>query len=84
MTEIIDAAFNYGVGFIIVALFLWDWVANRRTITETLTVIKEHSKNISDCLESIEQNNENMAKSLDILQKSVEDNSHKIDKLLER
>lgn len=83
MEEMVSIIANYGVSIIIVALFLWDWATNKKTVTETLKTIAKSSENIEDCLKNLEQNNSNISKSLDLLQKSMENQENKMDKLLE-
>ena len=69
MEEMANLISNYGVTIIIVALFLWDWLTNKKDMKDTLGVIKDTSINIS--------------KSLDLLQKSMDRHDEKIDKLME-
>lgn len=69
MEEMASLISNYGVTIIIVALFLWDWLTNKKDMKDTLGVIKDTSINIS--------------KSLDLLQKSMDRHDEKIDKLME-
>ena len=68
MEEMVNLIANYGVTIIIVCLFLWDWITNKKDMKDTLGVIKDTSINIS--------------KSLDLLQKSMDRHDEKIDKLL--
>lgn len=70
MEEMANLIANYGVTIIIVGLFLWDWVNNKKDMKDTLEVIKDTSLNIS--------------KSLDLLQKSMDRHDEKLDKILER
>ena len=69
MEEMASLISNYGVTIIIVGLFLWDWLNNKKDMKDTLEVIKDTSINIS--------------KSLDLLQKSMDRHDEKIDKLME-
>lgn len=75
---------NYGVSIIIVVLFLWDWVSNKKIVSETLVAIKETNSNIEGCLERIEQNNANISKMLDLLQRTLEHQDEKIDRILSK
>ena len=91
MEEMIKMLSSYGVSFVIVALFLWDYITNKQreeknqeVIKTTLETVNSTTKTIADCLIEMKQNNINMSKSLDILQKTVDTQSEKIDKLLER
>ena len=70
MQEWANLIANYGVTIIIVGLFLWDWVNNKKDMKDTLEVIKDTSINIS--------------KSLDLLQKATERQDEKLDKILDR
>lgn len=58
MDNIVQAIANYGVSVVIVGLFIWDWIANKKKITETLDEMKV--------------SNANTAKSLELLQKSMD------------
>lgn len=51
---------DYGLLTIISAIFIWDWVANKKQNTETLKELKDSNKNIA-------VSSENIAKSLDII-----------------
>lgn len=59
MEEILNMISNYGVMVLIVALFLWDWIDNR--------------KSIKTSLDEMSKTNSNTSKSLELLQKSMED-----------
>lgn len=58
MENIANLIANYGVSAIVVVLFVWDWVTNKKKITESL--------------EEMKVSNSNTAKSLELLQKSME------------
>lgn len=58
MENIANLIANYGVSAIVVVLFVWDWVTNKKKITESL--------------EEMKASNSNTAKSLELLQKSME------------
>lgn len=83
MEEMANLLVNNGTAVVIVLLFIWDWVANKKQVTETLKAISETSKNIEECLKNLEQNNENISKSLDLLQQSMDSQETKIDKILD-
>lgn len=70
MEQIASLIGTYGVSAIIIVLFIWDWITNKKEMKETLTVIKDTSLNIS--------------KSLDLLQKSMDKHDEKLDELLNR
>lgn len=90
LTQIGQMLGTYGVSAIIVIIFLWDYVANKKknvenqeTIKTTLEVVKESTTTISNCLIEMQQTNLNTAKSLELLQKQMESTDKKVDKLLE-
>lgn len=83
MEEMANLVMNYGISIIIVALFLWDWITNKKVVSDTLKTISKASNNIEECLRNIEQNNDNISKSLDLLQRSMENQENKMDRLLE-
>lgn len=70
MEELIKMLVNYGVSIVIVGIFLWDYISNKKEMRETLESIKTSNINIANCL--------------NLLQKSMENTTEKIDKLLER
>lgn len=84
MEEFLNMIANYGVTIVIVALFIWDWITNKKEIKKTLETIKTSDETIADCLVEMKSSNENISKSLDILQKSLDNQTQKIDRLLER
>lgn len=84
MEEIIQMVSNYGTSIIIVGIFLWDYVANKKDMKKTLDTVRETSETISKCLIEMKQQNNNTAKSLDLLQRSMDNAEEKIDKMLEK
>ena len=70
MEEMVKLISSYGVSFVIVAIFLWDYVVNKKSMRESIDVIKDTNINIS--------------KTLELLQRQMETTDKKIDKLLER
>lgn len=70
MEEFAKLVADYGVTVIIIALFIWDWISNKKDMKDTLEVIKDTSLNIS--------------KSLDLLQKSMDRHDEKLDKIIEK
>ncbi len=70
MEEFAKLIADYGVTVIIITLFIWDWVSNKKEMKDTLEVIKDTSLNIS--------------KSLDLLQKSMDRHDEKLDKIIEK
>lgn len=90
MEEMLNLISTYGVSAIIVGLFLWDYVSNKKKIAEnqeiikdTLTTVKETDNTIANCLKEMQQQNLNTAKSLELLQKQMESTDKKVDKILE-
>ena len=82
---------TYGVSAVIVIIFLWDYVVNKKknaenqeTIKTTLQVVENTTTTISSCLIEMQQTNANTAKSLELLQKQMESTDKKVDILLER
>lgn len=70
MEEMVKLISSYGVSFVIVAIFLWDYIVNKKSMRESIDVIKDTNINIS--------------KTLELLQRQMETTDKKIDKLLER
>lgn len=90
LTQVGQMLGTYGVSAVIVIIFLWDYVANKKknvenqeTIKTTLEVVKESTTTISNCLIEMQQTNLNTAKSLELLQRQMENTDKKIDILLE-
>lgn len=65
MAELLQLISDYGVQLIIIALFIWDWVENK--------------KSIRDSLEENAKANANISKSLELLQKSMEQTENKLE-----
>ncbi len=84
MEEIIQLVTNYGTSIIIVGIFLWDYVANKKDMKKTLDTVRDTNETISKCLIEMKQQNNNTAKSLELLQKSMDNTEEKIDKLMQR
>lgn len=90
MEEMLNLISTYGVSAIIIMLFLWDYVSNKKKLAEnqemiksTLKTVEETTTTISNCLVEMQQTNLNTAKSLELLQKQMESTDKKVDKLLE-
>lgn len=91
MEEFVQLLGTYGVSAVIVGIFLWDYVANKKKLEEnqeiiknTLTTVDKTSTTIASCLKEMQQQNLNTAKSLELLQQQMENTDKKIDKLMER
>ena len=44
MEELVNNLSQYGVTFVIVAIFLWDYIANKKRLTENQEIIKNTLK----------------------------------------
>ena len=66
MEEIANLVMNYGVSIVIVALFIWDWITNKKDTKKTLNAIQSSNENIASCLIEMKQSNANISKSLDL------------------
>ena len=91
MEEFVQLLGTYGVSAVIVGIFLWDYVANKKKLEEnqeiiknTLTTVDKTSTTIASCLKEMQQQNLNTAKSLELLQQQMENTDKKIDKIVER
>lgn len=91
MEEILNGIGTYGISFVIVAIFLWEYTTNRKKeienqeiIKSTLQTVENSTVTISKCLTEMQQTNVNTAKSLEILQKQMETTDRKVDKILEK
>ena len=90
MEEMLNLISTYGVSAIIVGLFLWDYVSNKKKLAEnqemiksTLKTVEETTTTISNCLVEMQQTNLNTAKSLELVEREMENTDKKIDILLE-
>ena len=91
INQIGQVLLNYGVSAVIIIVFIWDYIVNKRknaenqeTIKTTLQVVENTTTTISNCLIEMQQTNSNTAKSLELLQKQMESTDKKVDILLER
>lgn len=91
ISQISQLVGTYGVSFVIVFIFLWDYVTNKKKTAENQEVIKttletvgKTTTTIAGCLKEMQQQNLNTAKSLELLQNQMETTDKKIDMLLER
>lgn len=72
MENIVQMLANYGVSIVIVGLFLWDWIANKRKITETLEEMKISNSNTSKSLELLQKSMENQEQTLAEIKNNIE------------
>lgn len=72
MDNIISNIANYGVSIVIVGLFLWDWIANKKKITETLDEMKVSNANTSKSLELLQKSMENQELTLSRIKEDLE------------
>ena len=91
MEELVKLVSTYGVSFVIVAIFLWDYIVNKKRLAEnqeiikdTLAAVKDTDTTVANCLKEMQQQNLNTAKSLELLQRQMENTDKKVDKLLEK
>ena len=72
MENIVQMLVNYGVSIVIVGLFLWDWIANKRKITETLEEMKISNSNTAKSLELLQKSMENQEQTLAEIKNNIE------------
>lgn len=72
MENIITNIANYGVSIVIVGLFLWDWIANKKKITETLEEMKISNANTSKSLELLQKSMDNQNQTLEEIKEKIE------------
>lgn len=72
MNDLLKIISDYGVSTLVVILFVYDWIVNKKEVKNTLSVIKETSTNMNNILEELKSGNENIASSLAIISKSVD------------
>lgn len=91
IVEIGQLMSTYGVSAVIVIIFLWDYVANKKKSVEnqeliksTLQAVDKTTSTISNCLIEMQQTNINTATSLEIIQKQMDNTDKKINILIER
>ncbi len=65
MQEILEMMSKFGVSFVIVGLFLYDWLITRKSMQKTL-------EQNSACLVEMQNTNKNTTKSLELLHKSMD------------
>lgn len=65
MEDIIRLISSYGVSFVIVAIFLWDYVVNKKSMRDTLEAIKDTNSNILKILELLQVKTEDIDKKID-------------------
>lgn len=72
MENIANLVANYGVSAIVVVLFVWDWVTNKKKITETLEEMKVSNANTSKSLELLQKSMENQEQTLEEIKNNIE------------
>lgn len=72
MENIVQIVANYGVSIVIVGLFLWDWIANKKKITETLEEMKISNANTSKSLELLQKSMDNQNKTLEEIKEKID------------
>ena len=63
---------NYGVSAIVVVLFVWDWVTNKKKITESLEEMKASNSNTAKSLELLQKSMENQEQTLAEIKNNIE------------
>ena len=91
MTQIGQLIGTYGVSIVIVILFLWDYIVEKKKLQEdqeiiknTLLTVDKTSNTIANCLIEIKQTNLNTAKSVEISRKQMGTTDKREHNLLER
>ena len=72
MENIISSVANYGVSIVIVGLFLWDWIVNKKKMTETLEEMKVSNANTSKSLELLQKSMDNQMQTLKDIKEDIE------------
>ncbi len=72
MEEMIKLIVNYGVSIIIIGLFLWDWLTNKKKANETLEEVKLANLNIAKSLELLQKTMDNQNEFLKVHDKRCE------------
>lgn len=72
MENTVQLIANYGVSVIIVGLFVWDWIANKKKITETLEEMKISNANTSKSLELLQKSMDNQNQTLEEIKEKIE------------
>lgn len=72
MENIASLIANYGVSAIVVVLFVWDWVTNKKKITESLEEMKVSNSNTAKSLELLQKSMENQEQTLAEIKNNIE------------
>lgn len=72
MENIASLVANYGVSAIVVVLFVWDWVTNKKKITESLEEMKVSNSNTAKSLELLQKSMENQEQTLAEIKNNIE------------
>ena len=72
MENIASLIANYGVSSIVVVLFVWDWVTNKKKVTETLEEMKVSNANTSKSLELLQKSMESQEQTLADIKNNIE------------
>lgn len=81
MEEIANLIGNYGAMVIIVVLFLWDWVCNKKDIKNTLEEMKKANTNTSKTLELLQKSMDNQYEFLQVHDRRCENIEKSIEKI---
>lgn len=66
MKEILELVSNYNVGLVIIGLFIYDWIVNRK---EQNNILRQNEK----CLKELSVSSQNTSMSLQLLQQTMND-----------
>lgn len=72
MENIVSLVANYGVSAIVVALFVWDWITNKKKVAETLEEMKVSNSNTSKSLELLQKSMESQEEALKEIKNNIE------------
>ena len=72
MENIVSLVANYGVSAIVVALFVWDWITNKKKVAETLEEMKVSNANTSKSLELLQKSMENQEQTLEEINNNID------------
>ncbi|MEG0873050.1 MAG: hypothetical protein RSG48_03715 [Clostridia bacterium] len=78
MEEIAKLISNYGVQVIIICMFIYDWLTNKKKISETLDEMKISNTNTSKSLELLQRSMDNQQEFLKVHDKRCETSTNGI------
>ena len=78
MVELAELIGNFGAMVIIVALFCWDWICNRKDTKNSLAEMAKSNANTAKSLELLQKSMENQERLMRELEKELEKRSAEI------